>query len=110
MTALRKTAVSMLRACEDGGYGFDPDRFGCIQEMMESSPQVFGRSLEHGQKKQALVTAVIAERMGVDPMVDLRPHVAAGLSTARSAARSRSWATAWPRPSGFPRHSTRSSA
>lgn len=80
MTALRNAAVSVLRACEDGEYGFDPERFGCLQEMMESSPAVFGRSLEHGQKKQAEITRVIAERMGVDPSTDLRPHVAAGLS------------------------------
>ena len=80
MTALRNAAVSVLRACEDGEYGFDPERFGCLQEMMESSPAVFGRSLEHGQKKQAEITRVIAERMGVDPATDLRPHVAAGLS------------------------------
>jgi AcrR family transcriptional regulator len=80
MTALRNAAVSVLRACEDGEYGFDPERFGCLQEMMESSQAVFGRSLEHGQKKQAEITRVIAERMGVDPATDLRPHVAAGLS------------------------------
>jgi AcrR family transcriptional regulator len=80
MTALRNAAVSVLRACEDGEYGFDPERFGCIQQMMESSPAVFGRSLEHGEKKQAEITRVIAERMGVDPATDLRPHVAAGLS------------------------------
>jgi AcrR family transcriptional regulator len=80
MTALRNAAVSVLRACEEGDDGFDPERFGCIQQMMESSPAVFGRSLEHGQKKQAEITRVIAERMGVDPSVDLRPHVAAGLS------------------------------
>jgi MftR C-terminal domain len=39
---------------------------------------VFGRSLEHGQKKQAQITKLIADRMGVDPAEDLRPHVAAG--------------------------------
>ena len=80
MTALRNAAVSVLRACEDGDSGFDPERFGCIQQMMESSPAVFGRSLEHGQKKQAEITRIIAERMGVDPTIDLRPHVAAGMS------------------------------
>ena len=80
MTALRNAAVSVLRACEDGEYGFDPERFGCLQEMLEQSPAVFGRSLEHGQKKQAEITRVIAERMGVDPATDMRPHVAAGLS------------------------------
>lgn len=80
MTALRNAAVSVLRACEDGEFGFDAERFGCLQAMMESSPAVFGRSLEHGQKKQAEITRVIAERMGVDPATDMRPHVAAGLS------------------------------
>jgi AcrR family transcriptional regulator len=80
MTALRNAAVSVLRACEDGTYGFDPERFGCIQQMMENSPTVFGSSLEHGQKKQAEITRIIAERMGVDPATDMRPHVAAGLS------------------------------
>jgi AcrR family transcriptional regulator len=80
MTALRRAAVAVMRACEEGDSGFDPERFGCIQQMMECSPAVFGRSLEHGQKKQAEVTRVIAERMGVDPASDLRPHVAAGAS------------------------------
>jgi AcrR family transcriptional regulator len=79
MTALRNATVSVLRACEEGDHGFDPERFGCLQQMMESSPAVFGRSLEHGQKKQAEITRIVAERMGVDPAVDLRPHVAAGL-------------------------------
>jgi AcrR family transcriptional regulator len=80
LTALRNAAVSVIRACEDGQFGFDPERFGCIQQMMESSPAVFGRSLEHGQKKQSEITRIIAERMGVDPASDLRPHVMAGLA------------------------------
>jgi AcrR family transcriptional regulator len=78
MTALRNAAVSVIRACEDGEYGFDSERFGCMQQLMEDSPALFGKSLEHGQKKQAEVTRVIAERMGVDAQCDLRPHVAAG--------------------------------
>ena len=81
VTALRNAGVAVLRACEDGDYGLDPERFGCLQQMMESSPAVFGRSLEHGQKKQAEITRILAERMGVDPAVDLRPHVAACLAT-----------------------------
>ena len=80
MTALRHAAVKVIRACEEGDYGFDPDRFICIQEMMEASPTVSGRSMEHGQKKQADITRVIAARMGVDPTEDLRPHIAAGAS------------------------------
>jgi len=81
MTALRHAAVDVVRACEEGDYGFDPRHFVCIQRLMETSPAVFGRSLEHGQKKQVEVTRVIAERMGVDPATDLRPHVAAGASS-----------------------------
>jgi len=81
MTALRNASVSVIRACENGDYGFDPERFGCLQQMMETSPAVFGSSLEHGQKKQAEITRIIAERMGLDPAVDLRPHVAACLSS-----------------------------
>jgi MftR C-terminal domain len=69
--------VSVLRACEDGAFGFDPERFGCIQQLMESSPAVFGSSLEHGQKKHEEITRLVAERMGVDCAEDLRPHVVA---------------------------------
>lgn len=78
LVALRNAGVAMIRACEDGAFGFDPERFGCIQEMMETSPAIFSRSLEHGQKKQTEITRVIAERMGLDPAQDLRPHVVAG--------------------------------
>jgi AcrR family transcriptional regulator len=79
ITALRRATVSIIRACEDGEFGFDPDRFRCIQQLMESSPAVFGSSLEHGQKKHAEMTRLVAERMGVDPGTDLRPHVVAAV-------------------------------
>jgi AcrR family transcriptional regulator len=81
MTALRNASVGVVRACEEGEYGFDPERFVCIQELLETSTAVLARSLEHGQKKQAEMTRVIAERMGVDPAEDLRPHVAAGAAS-----------------------------
>src|SRR5918999_2932493 len=78
ITAMRNAGVAVMRACEAGEYGFDPAKFSCIQELLESSPAVFSRSLEHGQKKQTEITKLIADRMGVDPTRDLRPHVAAG--------------------------------
>jgi AcrR family transcriptional regulator len=77
ITAMRNAGVAVMRAYEEGEYGFDPKKFVCVQEMLESSPALFGRSLEHGQKKQAEITRLVAERMGVDPAVDLRPRVAA---------------------------------
>ncbi|MEV5752066.1 TetR family transcriptional regulator [Actinoallomurus sp. NPDC052308] len=79
ITALRRASVSILRACEDGAFGFDPERFGCIRQLMESSPAVFGSSLEHGQRKHAEMTRLVAERMGVDPVTDMRPHVVAAV-------------------------------
>jgi AcrR family transcriptional regulator len=81
ITAMRNAGVSVVRACEEGAFGFDPKKFLCVQQMLESSPALFGRSLQHGQKKQAEITRLIAERMGVDPASDLRPHVAAGAAS-----------------------------
>jgi AcrR family transcriptional regulator len=78
ITAMRNAGVAMMRACEEGEFGLDPEKFICIQQLMDSSPTVFSRSLEHGQKKQVEITRLVAERMGVDPATDLRPHVAAG--------------------------------
>jgi AcrR family transcriptional regulator len=79
VTALRRAVVGITKACEKGELGFDPSRFRCIQSMIASSPALMARSLEHSQKKQAALTRVIAERMGVDPAVDLRPHVVAAV-------------------------------
>jgi AcrR family transcriptional regulator len=79
VTALRRSVVGIALACEEGDLGFDPSRFHCIQSMIASSPAMMARSLEHSQKKQASLTRLIAERMGVDPAVDLRPHVVAAM-------------------------------
>ncbi|HEX6468415.1 MAG TPA: TetR family transcriptional regulator [Streptosporangiaceae bacterium] len=101
ITAMRNAAVSVMRACEQGAYGFDPKKFVCVQEMMESSPTVFGRSLEHGQKKQAEITQIIADRMGVDPAVDLRPHVAGGAASCAFRAAVEVWMRADGRHGSF---------
>ncbi|RFS85048.1 TetR family transcriptional regulator [Actinomadura spongiicola] len=77
MTALRHTVVGIARACENGELGFDPQRFECLHQMMRDSPSLMAGSLERAQKKQALITQVIGERLGLDPATDLRPHVIA---------------------------------
>lgn len=77
LTALRRAAVSIAQACECGELGFDPSRFQCMMSLMNDSPQVLAGSLEHQQKKQAEMVRAVAERMGVDPREDLRPHVVA---------------------------------
>ncbi|TDB87559.1 TetR family transcriptional regulator [Actinomadura sp. KC216] len=81
MTALRRTVVEIARAGERGELGFDPERFNCMFEMVSQSPALMAGSLERAQKKQALLTEVIAERLGLDPATDLRPHVIAGVAT-----------------------------
>jgi AcrR family transcriptional regulator len=100
ITAMRNAGVAVMRAYEEGDSGFDPKKFGCVQEMLESSPALFGRSLEHGQKKQAEITRLVAERMGVDPATDLRPHVAASASSCAF----RVAFDVWTREKGQPDH------
>ncbi|RKS71668.1 TetR family transcriptional regulator [Actinomadura pelletieri DSM 43383] len=77
MTALRRTIVGIARACENGELGFDPQRFECLHVMMRDSASLMAGSLERAQKKQARITEVIGERLGLDPATDLRPHVVA---------------------------------
>ncbi|NEA27183.1 TetR family transcriptional regulator [Actinomadura bangladeshensis] len=77
MTALRRTVVEIARACEAGELGFDPGRFECMLTLVKDSPTLMAGSLEHAQRKQALLTDVVARRMGLDPASDLRPHVVA---------------------------------
>lgn len=81
MTALRRAVVGIARACEAGELGFDPERFQCMLSMMNDSPTLMAGSLEHAQKKQALLIEFISERLGVDPADDLRPHVIAAATT-----------------------------
>ncbi|WP_067802217.1 TetR family transcriptional regulator [Actinomadura formosensis] len=81
MTALRHTVVEIARACEAGELGFDPRRFECMLAMMGDSPALMARSLEHAQRKQAMLTEIVARRMGLDPDTDLRPHVIAAAAT-----------------------------
>ncbi|MFI0411430.1 TetR family transcriptional regulator [Actinomadura sp. 3N508] len=81
MTALRRTVVEIASASERGELGFDPERFTCMFDMVNESPALMAGSLERAQKKQALMTEVIAERLGIDPATDLRPHVIAAAAT-----------------------------
>jgi hypothetical protein len=81
MTALRHTVVEIARACEAGELGFDPGRFECMLTMMSDSPSLMAGSLEHAQRKQALLVEIVAGRMGLDPDDDLRPHVVAAATT-----------------------------
>jgi AcrR family transcriptional regulator len=93
VTALRRAIVSVARECESGGGSFDPERFGCLQDLMASSPALLAGSLEHSQKKQCELAGLIAARMGVDPTTDLRPHVVAAAATCTFQAIGDAWRT-----------------
>ncbi|GAA2418950.1 TetR family transcriptional regulator [Actinomadura vinacea] len=77
LTAVRRAVVGIAVACERGDLGFDPDRFECMMTLTADSDNLMAGSLEHAQKKQAILTRAIAARMGTDPATDLRPHVVA---------------------------------
>ncbi|MBE1534561.1 TetR family transcriptional regulator [Actinomadura algeriensis] len=77
MTAIRRTVVQVARDCETGALGFSPERFECLITMTADSPALSAGSMEHTQRKLMLLTEVIAERMGLDPVTDLRPHIIA---------------------------------
>jgi hypothetical protein len=80
--------VEIVRACEAGELGFDPDRLHCMLDLTSTSNTLLAGSLEHAQKKQIALTRAVAARMGLDPLTDLRPHVVAStaLSTFHAAA------------------------
>lgn len=104
VTALRRAVTAVAVACETGERGLRTDRFTCMQTMMEASDALLARSLEHGQKKQALLTEQVAERMGVDPCTDLRPHVVASAAMCVLRATADAWRA------GATRHETFSEA
>jgi AcrR family transcriptional regulator len=91
VTALRRAIVAVAQECERGGGGFDAERFGCMHEMMASSPALLAGSLEHAQKKQSELTQLIADRMGADSTTDLRPHVVAAAATCTFQAIADAW-------------------
>jgi AcrR family transcriptional regulator len=91
MTALGRAVVSVMGACERGELGFKAERFVCLQELLASSPALLAGSLEHAQKKQSGLTRVVAERMGVDPADDLRPHVVAAVAACATRSAAEMW-------------------
>ncbi|WP_433327121.1 TetR family transcriptional regulator [Spirillospora sp. CA-294931] len=90
VTALRRSAVEMVRAYEQGVQGYDPNRFECMMLLIAQSETLMAGSLEFAAKKLRFLTEAIADRMGVDPDDDLRPHViaSAAVATFRAAAES----------------------
>ena len=96
LTALRHAAVATLRACEHGTGGFDAERFGCVQKMIQESPAVHARSLETCTIRLNELAARVAERMGVDPAKDPRPALVAAVATTAVQTAMAAWREADP--------------
>jgi AcrR family transcriptional regulator len=91
LTALGNAAGAMLVTCEQGLDGIAPERFECAQQLAMDSPSLFARVLEHASAKQEDMTRRIADRMGVDPGSDFRPHLVASVAIFGIRAATDSW-------------------
>ncbi|EEW05528.1 TetR family transcriptional regulator [Vibrio mimicus] len=79
ITALRHAAVEVVKGCENGSYGFDADRLMTLQELLRSHPLVRAKNLQHGDDRKASIVSLIAQRMGTDPALDIRPSIVVGV-------------------------------
>lgn len=79
LTVLRHAAVEVVRGCEAGSYGFDADRFITLQELLRSHPLVRAKNLQNGESRRNSIISLIAQRIGVDIDVDIRPNVIVGV-------------------------------
>jgi AcrR family transcriptional regulator len=77
LTALRHAILSMT-----GGYEEERQRLLDRATIMEHTPSLHARSLAHQRLWEEAVAGMVAERMGVDPTVDLRPGVVAASTLA----------------------------
>lgn len=77
LTALRHVLLAIADRYRD-------DRPRMLQRfrIMRATPSLQGRSLVHQRLWEAAVTEIVAERMDVDPAVDLRPAVVAATTLA----------------------------
>lgn len=84
MTAIRRAIRAGYQAlAEDeerrapSADGLSAQRLARITELMSTSPALFAASLQHTAAHADDLIGLIAERMGADPVTDLRPHLAA---------------------------------
>ncbi len=80
-TALRRAAVGVLEACEAGADGFDVARFCDMHALLARSPALRAVCPQHGTALLDELAGAVGARMGVDPVVDPRPHLVASVVT-----------------------------
>lgn len=73
LIALRKSSVNVTRSCEEGAYGIDPNRFKTLRDLIRNHPSIRAKNNEILQSKKQLLTELIAKKMGVNHLYDMRP-------------------------------------
>ncbi|KLN67138.1 transcriptional regulator [Vibrio sp. VPAP30] len=76
-TAIRKAAVEVTKGCEEGSYGIDPKRFATIRNLIRKHPMVCARKLSRSESYNQALSDLIAARMEVSMLKDIRPRVLA---------------------------------
>jgi AcrR family transcriptional regulator len=79
LTALRHAVVEVVHGCEMGSYGLDSNRFKVLKHLIRGHPLVCARNLERTQVRNQMLVDVLADKMCVDPLVDARPGLVAGV-------------------------------
>ncbi|MGJ0577389.1 TetR family transcriptional regulator [Xenorhabdus bovienii] len=79
LSALRHTAVEIMKRCEGGSYGFNTNCFMTLQDLIRNHPLIRAKNLQRGEDRKPPIISLIAQRMGTDPKIDIRPGVLAGV-------------------------------
>ncbi len=75
LLAMRKASVNVTRSCEQGAYGIDPNRFKTLRDLNRNHPSIRAKNHEILKAKKQLLTELIAKKMGVDYLYDVRPTI-----------------------------------
>ena len=75
LLAMRKASVNVTRSCEQGAYGIDPNRFKTLRDLIRNHPSIRAKNHEILKAKKQLLTELIAKKMGVDYLYDVRPTI-----------------------------------
>lgn len=77
LTALRRASVMVTRGCEEGAFGIDPKRFKTLRDLIRNHPLIKAKNVGMLKTKKEGLTTLIARKMGVDPLQDIRPQTIA---------------------------------
>jgi hypothetical protein len=79
LTGMRRAAVELVRAYEAEATSADQTRHRRMQQLISTSPALAAARIERGIAWLDEVARLVGARMGVDPAVDPRPHLAASI-------------------------------